>query len=80
MVWYKFGFNESYDNYILLATLLQAQNPIKEDITKLKEDIKQEMMVCVWKYCIVFSCILPTDLYTDQEAREGKHHRIEGRY
>ena len=40
-------FNESYDNYILLANLLQAQNPISEDITKLKEDIRQEMMVCV---------------------------------
>ena len=28
--------------------LMQAQHPLREDISKLKEDIKQEMMVCIY--------------------------------
>ena len=31
---------------------MQAQFPVREDISKLKEDIKQEMMVCI------FVCVL----------------------
>ena len=55
-VWYKFVFNG-------ILHLMQAQNPVREDISKLKEDFstfKQEMMVCSWLLWNVRTYFNPT--------------------